>query len=91
MPAKKAKIKVTARRPAARATEEPDPLRCKLHDLANSLEAISLARQFIPRGPHSLAALETLATALQDARKALHQMNADLRGAPRAKRQTAAR
>lgn len=90
MPVKKGKRKVSSRRPAVRPGEGSDPLRRKLHDLANSLEAISLARQFVPRDARSARLLETLATALQDARKALHQMDADLRNHHQSARRQAA-
>ena len=91
MPAKKSKKKTAVRRPVARAGSGVDPLRRKLHDLANSLEAISLARQFVPRDPRSVRPLDAIETALGDARKALHQIDADLRDHQSAKRQSAGR
>ena len=92
MPVKKSKKKTTVqRRPVARAEASVDPLRRKLHDLANSLEAISLARQFVVREPDSVRPLDAIESALGDARKALQQIDADLRGQQSAKRQSAGR
>lgn len=91
MAAKTGKRKAKARQPTPRPADKPDPLQRKLHDLANSLEAISLARQFIDRRPEIVPVLEKLAGALRDARTTLHQMDATLRGAPALKRHAAAR
>ena len=91
MPIKKSKKKVTVLRPTARAASSVDPLRHKLHDLANSLEAISMARQFVPRSPASARSLDAIESALGDARKALHQIDADLRKHQSARPQTAGR
>lgn len=92
MPAKTGKRKAGARRKAAPgATNQPDPLRRKLHDLANTLEAISLASQFIARRPELVMVLEKLSGALRQARTHLHQMDAELRGVNKAKHHAAAR
>ena len=91
MPVKKSKKKTTVRRTVARAGDGVDPLRRKLHDLANSLEAISLARRFVSRDSQSVPPLDAIESAVGDARKALHQIDDDLRGQQTAKRQTAGR
>lgn len=92
MPVKKqGKRKTIARRRAAvRPAAAPDPLRRKVHDLANALEAISLARHFVSDA-RVASVLEQLGSALGDARKALHQMDADLRSAGLSRRQAAGR
>lgn len=92
MPAKTGKRKASARRKAApRVTPQPDPLRRKLHDLANTLEAISLAGQFIERRPELVIVLEKLTGALRHARTTLHQMDAEWRGVGKATHRAAAR
>ena len=91
MPSKTAKRKSNGARAVARPLSKPDALRVKLHDLANTLEAASLARQFIDRRPDTAPALEKLAAALSDARKALFAMDAGLRGVRPARRRTATR
>jgi len=91
MPSKTAKRKSNGAKVVARPLPKHDPLRLKLHDLANTLEAASLARQFIHRRPDTAPALEKLSAALSDARKALFAMDAGLRGARPAKRRPASR
>jgi hypothetical protein len=91
MPSKTARRKSKSAKVMARPLPKPDPLRLKLHDLANTLEAASLARQFITKRPEIAPALEKLAAGLGDARKALFAMDAGLRGATPAKRRAAAR
>lgn len=84
------KRKSSRRRPAQRPSDQTDLVRRKVHDLANSLEAVSLAQHFIPRRPKVRGALEQIAAGLVEARKALHQMDAELRSAPKARRHAAA-
>ena len=90
MPVKMPKKKATVRR-TVRGVSGVEPLRRKLHDLANSLEAISLARQFVPRSPQCERLLDTIESALADARSTLHQIDAALRRHQSAKRETAGR
>ena len=91
MPSKTAKRKSTRATAAARPLPKPDPLRRKLHDLANTLEAASLARQFIGSTKQTASALEKLSAALGDARKTLFAMDANLRAVHPPKRRAAAR
>ena len=88
MPVKTVKKKAPARARAARGANCADPLRRKLHDLVNSLEAISLARQFVPRGPQSVGPLDAIEAALGDARKVLHKIDSELRGKRTTNRQS---
>ena len=89
MPSKTARRKSNGAKAVARPLPKPDPLRRKLHDLANTLEAASLARQFIHRRPDIDLALEKLSAALGDARKTLFAMDAGLRNERPAKRRSA--
>jgi hypothetical protein len=89
MPARASKAKRNGRGSPKRPTEKPDRLQGKVHDLANYLEAISLAAQFISRRPKLLPVLETLAGAVRESRKILHQMHAEVHGARKTKRHAA--
>ena len=91
MPSKTTKAKPKGRGSSGRPMEKPDPLRLKMHDLANSLEAISLAAQFITRRPKVVPLLETLSGALRDTRRILQQMDAALRSSREPRRQSAGR
>ena len=91
MPAKATKAKRKGRAAPKRSTEKPDPLQRRVHDLANYLEAISLAAQFITRRRKVLPVLHTLAGAVRDSRRVLQQMNAEMRGSREAKHHTAGR
>jgi hypothetical protein len=79
MPSRATKTKPKGRKSRKRPMEKPDPLRRQLHDLANSLEAISLAGHFITRKPKVVPLLETIAGAVRDTRRILQQMDANLR------------
>jgi len=85
MPRKAGTRKTGVRGKAARTPETLDRLRHKLHDLANSLEAVSLARRFVDSRPQSAPIMEKLAEGLEGARKALRQMDSDLKRVSHAK------
>ena len=91
MPAKASKAKRKGRGSPKRPTEKTDPLQRKVHDLANALEAISLAGQFITRNPKVAPRLETIAGAVREARKILHQMDAEVRDSRKSKRRAGCR
>jgi hypothetical protein len=91
MPARASKPKRKGRGSAKRPVEKPDPLQRKVHELANSLEAISLAAQFITRRPKLLPVLETLAGAVRDSRRILHELNAEVRDSRNVKHVAAGR
>lgn len=79
MPSRATKAKPKGRGSRKRPMGKLDPLRRQFHDLANSLEAISLAGHFITRKPKVVPLLEKIAGAVRDTRRILQQINAALR------------